>query len=257
MSTDVGSAYDLVAAEYDRLTEQDRWMRAVLWRHYARLFRPGMSVLDVCCGTGQDALFLARSGMATTGIDASPGMVGQLRSKAKAMGIRLDSRVGMADDLRIFRTGSFDGIVSGFAGLNTVPDLLSFAAEARRVLRPSGRLIAHMLAPPGIWDWLPLALKGQWREARDLRRSREKIIAVCGNPIRHILLPGRETYARFFQSQFHLRRVYALGFIWNQHWDRRMPESFAYLGGRVEAVLGRYQPFVNWGRFFVLDLERR
>ncbi len=56
-------------------------MRNLLWERYARLFRPGDAVLDVGCGTGIDALFLARSAVRVVGIDASPSMIAQARAR--------------------------------------------------------------------------------------------------------------------------------------------------------------------------------
>ncbi len=75
----MAEAYDRAAADYDRQVLGDDWMRNVLWERYARLFRPGQVVLDVGCGTGIDALFLAQRGIRVVGIDASVAMVAQAR----------------------------------------------------------------------------------------------------------------------------------------------------------------------------------
>lgn len=248
--------YDRIAAGYDRMVERDLWMRQALWRHYCRLFAPGDSVLDIACGTGLDTLFLARHGLRMTGIDASPGMIAELRGKAAKLGIAIDSRVATAHDLHGWPDRSFCGIISGFAGLNTILDVPSFAAEASRLLEARGRLVAHMLAPPDIWTFLELLTRGRWRAARASRRCRERTIVVAGAPMRHILLPARETYERFFASHFRLRGCYSLGFLWPDHWTAQVPPVLASWGGRVEARAGKLRPFLNWGRFFVLDLEK-
>jgi len=74
------SGYDAVALDYDRHLARDRWMRRALWRHFARTFRPAGHLLDLGCGTGIDALYLASIGMRVTAIDASAGMVDRLRT---------------------------------------------------------------------------------------------------------------------------------------------------------------------------------
>jgi ubiquinone/menaquinone biosynthesis C-methylase UbiE len=56
----VTAAYDAIAAGYDEQVRGDDWMRRKLHASFVRAFRPGERVLDVGCGTGIDALFLAR-----------------------------------------------------------------------------------------------------------------------------------------------------------------------------------------------------
>lgn len=48
---------------------------------------PGMSILDIGCGTGRHAVELARRGFKVTGVDISAGMLAQARAKAAAAGV--------------------------------------------------------------------------------------------------------------------------------------------------------------------------
>ena len=249
--------YDKLAEEYDRLVTRDLWMRRVLWRHYTRVFRAGSRVLDVGCGTGLDALFLAQTGIVVAGIDASAGMIAELRKKADNSGAAIESRVGGGDDLSAWADASFDGILSSFAGLNAVNDLGAFAGEAARVLKPRGRMVAHLLGPHHIWHLLGLAVHGAWAEAGEYRRRREEVLVVAGQPMRHRLLPSGDTYRRYFAARFRLRRCYALGFLRPRDWDAWLPEAIADWTGHVEAVVGRLPLLRDWGGFFVLDLEKR
>jgi SAM-dependent methyltransferase len=256
-NANIGAAYDFIAADYDALMQPDMRMRRALWRRYAQVFRPGEALLDFGCGTGTDAIYLAKLGIRVTGIDASPGMIAQLRRKADAERLAIEARVGLLADLREFADGSFAGITSAFAALNTVPDLSAFAAEAHRLLRPGGRLVGHFLAAPGVWEILEYLAEGRWKAARERRACREKTIAVCGEPVTHVLLSPRETYLRFFSDRFKLRSLCGLGFLWPQAWDGMVPAAVGRIGNRIESMAGQFRPFSDWGRFFVLDLERR
>jgi len=255
---EVGEAYDAIAADYDRLVAEDRWMRELLWAHYRRLWRAGDRVLDVACGTGLDTLFLAGRGVRMTGIDVSRGMIARLREKAERQGLaeRIDARALDAAELSSLPAAGFDGLLSAFAGLNTV-DLAGFAAAAARLLRPGGRAVLHLLAPAGVWSRLGRLARLDWRLAGELGRRRERAAEISGQQIRHALLPAGETYSAFFASRFRLRRAYALGFLWPQPAGRRLPAGLARQLGRLEPRLGAHRPFLGWGRFFVLDLERR
>ena len=262
MSETIGRAYDVIAADYDHLLQRDQGMRAVLWRRYTSLFQAGDQVLDFCCGTGLDALFLARRGVRVTGLDASPGMIAQLQKKVTLdtnapFAGNITASVGTTDDLMRMPAQSCHGIISAFAGLNTVPDLAHFAALAHRLLRPNGWLMVHMLATAGLWARIEHARKGQWRSAWEPCEDGEKTIVVCGQPIRHALPRPQDTYARLFSSQFDLRRLYGMGFLWPYSLEGRLPKAVSEFGGCLESFAGRVRPFSGWGRFFVLEMQKK
>jgi SAM-dependent methyltransferase len=254
----VAAAYDIIAEQYDRLVAEDFWMRRVLWAHYMHVFRPGEHVLDVACGTGSDALFLAERGIHMTGIDISAQMIAQLHAKAKRRGLadRIEVHIGDLAALHSWPATRFDGIISAFAGLNTVSDLGAFAADANRLLCPKGRLIVHVLGPTDVWKQLGLFTRLQWHTARERRQRRQRTVVISGRAIPHTLLLPTEAYDRFFAPYFQLCPAYALGFMWPQRLSRWLPGSLAYTLGRLEVYLGARRPFLHWGRFFVLDLEK-
>jgi len=255
----IAAAYDQIASDYDTLLEGDQGMRRVLWEHYTSVFPPGAHVLDLACGTGLDAVFLAERGIHVTGIDLSPRMIARLQAKARQRGLenRIAAHVDDIATLGAWPAARFDGIVSAFAGLNTVRDLGVFAWEAHRVLRPRGRMILHVLGPTHVWTQLALISTGHWLTARALRQRRDRTVTIAGHEIRHALLKPAEMHARFFAPCFELRRAYALGFLWPPDSSRRLPPGLSARLGRLEARLGSQWPWRTWGRFFVVDLERR
>jgi SAM-dependent methyltransferase len=257
--TDVARAYDAIAPTYDEQVRGDYWMRQVLWERFQRTFRPGERVLDVACGTGVDAVFLASQGIQVVGIDASPGMIARLRARAEAQRLadRIESQVLDFSHLDSLPAASFDGIISSFAGLNTAADLEPFAAAATRLLRPDGRMILHLLGPFSLWEWLGLVAHGSWRVARDLGRQRERVFTIGGQTVCHYLADPDETYQRCFAPTFRRNRVYSLGCLRPPHNLRRVPAPLVSALGRAERGVAARRPFVNWGRFFVLELERR
>lgn len=104
----------------------------------------GLSVLDLGCGTGRHALWLASAGAVVTGIDFSEGMLAEARRKPGAEGVRF-----LAHDLHEplpFKAASFDRVVSGLV-LEHLVDLGGFFAEARRVLRPGGFAVVSAMHP--------------------------------------------------------------------------------------------------------------
>jgi malonyl-CoA O-methyltransferase len=104
----------------------------------------GLSVLDLGCGTGRHALWLAGEGALVTGLDFSEGMLEAARSKPGADAVRF-----VVHDLHEplpFADGSFDALVSGLV-IEHVRELDRFFAEAHRVLRPGGRAVVSGMHP--------------------------------------------------------------------------------------------------------------
>jgi ubiquinone/menaquinone biosynthesis C-methylase UbiE len=252
---DVVAAYDAIAAAYDRQMQADEAVRQVLWRHYTRLFRPGMRVLDASCGTGIDAVFLASHGIKVVAIEISAGMVAELRRKVHLAGLAggVETHVMDLAGLDSWLAASADGIISAFAGLNTIPDLTPFADNAARLLRPNGRMLVHMLNRCSSWDLLALLARGRLRAARRRAQQRQRTVVIGGRPVVHYLYSPEEAYRRWFAQRFRLVCAEGIGAIIPPpaRWLPPLPRLFL---GRLESRTRK--PLRNWGRFFVLDLAK-
>jgi 2-polyprenyl-3-methyl-5-hydroxy-6-metoxy-1,4-benzoquinol methylase len=253
-------AYDAIAAGYDEQVRGDAWMRRALHVHYARAFRPGQRVLDVGCGTGIDALFLASLGVEVLGIDGSIEMIEQARAKSSQLGVdgMIETRVLEIESLgQLGAEGLFDGIVSAFASLNSLPDLAGFARDAARLVRPGGRLILHLLNRFSLWEWLGYITHRDWQAARAVGRLQKRDFVIGGQAVTHSLYFARDAYARFFRPHFALRDAYSLGALRPPHTVKRIPQPIVSALEQLDLRTGRLPLVRDAGRFFVLDLERR
>ena len=102
----------------------------------------GVKALDLCCGHGNVSKALLNRGCEVVGIDFSPAMLAFARRRASnATFIEAD-----AQDLP-FDDAEFDVVVSNL-GICHVPDQPRAVAEARRVLRPSGKFAMTVWCGP-------------------------------------------------------------------------------------------------------------
>jgi ubiquinone/menaquinone biosynthesis C-methylase UbiE len=90
---------------------------------------------------------LYRDDVSVTGVELSPEMAQLGRRRAEELGRQIDLRVGDVEQLD-FPDESFDTVVCTY-GLCTIPDDRAAIREAKRVLRPGGRLLLaeHVRSP--------------------------------------------------------------------------------------------------------------
>src|SRR5688572_22006166 len=120
-------------------------------RFFDRLFSDGIvaqrdRVLDLGTGTGTIARGLAKRGCIVTGLDPSDAMLDQAKALAAEESVDIRLVHARAEQTHLPQ-GSFDVVIAGTCWHWF--DRPNAAHEARRVLKPTGRLLIANL------DWLP------------------------------------------------------------------------------------------------------
>jgi ubiquinone/menaquinone biosynthesis C-methylase UbiE len=205
-------AFDSVAADYDGPRGNNdliQDMRAEMWGWLAKTFSPGDRLLDLGCGTGLDAVHLAKAGYRVTAADWSPMMV--QRTAARAFGEHVADQVSMmnvgAHELnRLKGSATFDGIYSNLGPLNCVPNIADVARECARLLKPGGALVFTVIGRYCPWEFAHYVRR--WRWARATVRLARTVVPVGMN--NHTIwtryYAPREFY-RGFEEYFSLRHV--------------------------------------------------
>ena len=109
--------------------------------------RSGQRLLDLGTGTGTLARGFARRGVSVVGVDPSEPMLVEARRMAKDEGVRVDYRVGRAEDIDV-PDDAFDVVTAGQCWHWF--DRPAAAAECMRVLVAGGALAICY------FDWLPM-----------------------------------------------------------------------------------------------------
>ena len=155
------AAFDSIARRYDDLWTNSpigRLQRAAVWRRVDPLFQPGESVLDLGCGTGEDALHLMEAGLRVSAIDHSPEMVAVARRRG------VDARLLAIEN--IDQMGScFDGLLSDFGALNCIEDLQRLGCALARLIRPQGFLVFCTMGRFCLWETAYYIARGQLGKA--------------------------------------------------------------------------------------------
>lgn len=137
--------YEERASSYDRVIRLPEALLFADGRRWACEQAEGR-VLELAAGTERNLPYY-REDVRLTAIELSPVMLGVAHERAKRLGRPDDLRVGDAEALD-FPDERFDTVVATLA-LCPIPDDRRAVAEARRVLRPGGRLVLleHVRSP--------------------------------------------------------------------------------------------------------------
>lgn len=137
----VVSKYNRISAVYDLVEAPVEIFLYGKWREEALSNIKGR-VLEVGVGTGRNLEYYP-TGAQVAGIDNSKGMLDKARKKAK--GVQNITLYLMDAERMDFPDNTFDYVVTTFV-LCSIPDPVKALKEMRRVLKPSGELVAieHM-----------------------------------------------------------------------------------------------------------------
>ncbi len=257
------TAFDTLAPAYDaRFTESalGRILRRAVWRWLDRAYAPGARVLELSCGTGEDALHLAGRGVRVLATDASRAMVQVAQAKVDYRRVNglIELRqleIERLDELTLEYHGVFDGAFSSFGGLNCVADLERVAASLAELVKPGARVVLCVMGPFVPWEWAWFTARGQVRHAA--RRFARRGVAWRGTTVRY---PSIRVLRRAFRGSFALRRSAGLGVLlpptYAEPWARRNPRLLERLD-RWERHVESW-PLVPWlGDHYLVELVRR
>lgn len=149
----VHAVFEDIAPQYDRMNDVISFRLHKAWREYTMRrmnVQPGQSAIDVCCGTCDWAIALAKaSGTGEiVGLDFSRNMLEVGRAKIEREGLAGKITLVEGNAMALpFESGRFDFATIGF-GLRNVPDLDVVLSEMARVVKPGGKVVCLEASKP-------------------------------------------------------------------------------------------------------------
>jgi ubiquinone/menaquinone biosynthesis C-methylase UbiE len=206
---DTRDAFDSVAGDYDGPSGNNALiqdMRDEMWRWLGETFAPGDRLIDLGCGTGLDAVHLAKLGYRITATDWSPRMVARTTDRARRESVagQIQAMTLGAHQLeRLEGQGTFHGAYSNLGPLNCVPDLANVARGCARLLKPGGALVFTVIGRVCPWEIVHYGWKRRWSRIK-IRYSREVVpVGMNKHTIWTRYYTPRELY-RAFERDFTL-----------------------------------------------------
>lgn len=224
--------FDSVALRYDETftsSKIGKAQRASVWHELEQAFHLGDRVLEIGCGTGVDACFLAERGVHVLATDSSPRMIAVASRRVQDAGVqKLVAPVEVAAE----GIGSlldcqepFDGAFSNFAAVNCVRDLDSLARDLHGLLRPRAKLLLCCFGSCCLWEIAWYLTRG--KPGKAFRRVRSESSAQIGDGPLKIYYPSVRSLKRAFFPWFAFRSARGIGVLvppsYLEPWAVRFP----------------------------------
>lgn len=190
----------------------------------------GKTVLDYCCGNGEDGIFLAKNGAAyVMGIDISDISINNSKKKANKEGLKNLSYKVMDAEALSFDNETFD-IISEYGALHHL-DLTKAYLEMARALKPDGKVICVETLGHNpiirLYRKITPHLRTSWEVKHILKK---KDIELAKNYFRHVEILGF----------FHLATIMAVPFR-NTGWFDRLLSVLEKFDGVLLKI-----PYLKW-----------
>jgi len=252
-------AFDALAAGYDdsfTQTHIGRLMRAAVWSRIDHRFLPGHRVLELNCGTGEDAVHLAKRCIAVLATDISPEMVRIALAKTAHYGLTslVDVRRLSWEELDTLDEPLFDGFLSNFGGINCVQDIASVIPSLARCLKFGAVGFICAMGPYSVWEWIWFLLHADPHRA--FRRLTRGGVNWRGIRVRY---PSIDDLTRVLSPALRVRSVTALGVLLPPPFAESLAARFPAAIGMLNRCERRFETLPLLSRLadhYVLEFER-
>jgi SAM-dependent methyltransferase len=257
-----GLAFDTLAEDYDAHFTQSRIGRAqrdVVWRETGAAFQGRHSILELNCGTGEDALFLSARGHRVTALDASRAMIDRasMRKVHEAPEATVEFRLLPTEYLGALPQAYFDAIFSNFSGLNCVGNLSEVAEQLAQRTLPDAPALLCISTRVCLWEAAWFLMRGQPRKA--VRRWSGHSTAILNGVSVTVHYPTVREFSDAFAPQFALRRLTGIGIFvppsYLEPWMQHLPWMLALMR-RVDRVVCHLPLLRTFGDHVLLHFVR-
>lgn len=255
------AAFDGLAQRYDAqftTTALGSTLRQMTWSRFERAFKDREYLLDIGCGTGEDAVHLASLGHRVLATDASLQMVRMATSKAEKAGCAHRIRFLWAPMEKLgseLAGEKFDGVYSNFGAINCAADPAALAATLATLLPPGAPLAWVVMGRYVPWEWA-------WYLARADLRTAFRRLRRAGNSWRGLALtyPTPGSLSRMIGSHFQTVEAVPMGVALPGSYAvnllERTPRLLGFLA-RAERRLQKHARLAACGDHYYFEAQRR
>lgn len=176
------SDFDIAAPQYDTIftySNIGKAQRKLVFKYINPIIKQDkkLSILELNCGTGADAIAFAKLGHDVIATDISSGMIEVAKAKEHPANLKFKVQDINTITEDTFRK-KFDFIFSDFGGINCLSkeQLQAFFGKTTEMLLPNGKIAIVLMPKNCLWERLYFTLKGDKTKATR-RNTDESIVA--------------------------------------------------------------------------------
>jgi SAM-dependent methyltransferase len=234
-------------------------LRDQIHREFGRFARPPSRVLELGCGTGEDALRLAGRGFRVLATDPSPSMLAVAQKKSAGLGTALEFSALRSEETSSLGPGTFDAVFSNFGALNCVESLEPTFHAVAFVLRPGGMFLSVFLNRTHLWETAAHVARGNYRSAFRRWTSSPVDVPLSGTVCR-TWYHSVSSISSAARRQFHIVEICGLNVFSpppsSEKFDMRHRNLVRALD-RLDAATASLWPFNRWGDHIMIVFRKR
>lgn len=263
------SEFDKAAVSYDvdfTETKIGLLQRKSVYKNVETLLRKPtkkLNILEVNCGTGQDATFMAKQGHRVFATDISSQMISEATRKVANQ--KLDNLISLqqADMLElegICSTSSFDLIFSNFGGLNCLSpsQITEMGSVFSQLLKPQGKLCLVVMPSFCVWECSYFLLKLKLKEA--FRRTRKSVFANVSGELVETWYYSPNKFTSLIGNHFIKRKILPIGFFippsYLESFFRNKPKTLRALH-KLERIFSQFSWLSAWSDHYYIELNKK
>ncbi len=258
--------FDAYAKNYDAHfthTSIGRMQRGFVIGWLARYLTSPKKILEINCGTGEDAVQLALLGHSILATDASEKMIKEARKKNLSnQNSTVKFECTNFNSLnKNFNSQKFDIIFSNFGGLNCADEeeLSKLSADFGELLNGNGKLFFVVMGRACKWEQLYFLLKGNLEKAFR-RKSSEGVLTQIGEVAFNTYYYSPSELRTIFGEHFDLEFKRPIGLFVPPSFLQPFFENKLWLLkilGLLDYSLTYFSFLSNWADHYVIVLSKK
>ena len=258
------SAFDSYAAEYDNHFTNSAigiLQRKRVYKYLKPLLNKQKNVLEINCGTGEDAIYIAQRVKSVLATDISHEMIKEAQAKKNKSNLNnLAFETYDINELQTKLSSSFDLLFSDFGGLNclSAEELKKFSSNIFSCISYKGQLAFVIMGKKCVWE----NFFYYWqKDARFKRRNSRQGLETQINGAEFLTYYySPKDISSFFTNDFNTIKIRPIGlfippsYLNSYFLDKRF---LLRILNALENVFGNFSLFANYADHYLIILEKK